>query len=115
MVDGIREKRTFNSKDDVWDVINLIIEETEEMNEMGKSFDVAKSIDSQLPFFTCKNVISNRTYHKDIERYIYCENFKTPAYPGSYGEQPSRWVQKTYIIKKALNRLQNKVENNGGK
>ena len=113
MVDGIREKRTFNSKDDVWDVINLIIEETEGMNEMGQSFDVVKSIDSQLPFFTCKNIIFNPIYHKDIERYIYCENFKTPAYPGTYGDQPSRWVQKSYIIKKALNKITQKAQEDG--
>ena len=116
MEDGNYRTKTFKSNEDVWEVVDLIIEETNQMNDRhDKSFDVANSIKSQLPFFTCQNFIFDKEIQKDIERYIYCENFKTPAYPGSYGEQPNRWVQKTYIIKKALNRLQNKVENNGGK
>ena len=41
------------------------------------------------------------------------ENFKIPAYPGTYGEQPSRWVQKTYIIKKAINKITQKAQEDG--
>ena len=84
------------------------------MNETkDKSFDIAASIQSQLHFFACPNIIFDPIFHKDIERYIYCENFRVPAYQGTYGAQPNRWVQKTYIIKKALNKITQKVKENG--
>jgi|TARA_R100000664_G_C2731689_1_gene122072 hypothetical protein len=113
MIDGRYEERLFSNKEDVWEVVDLIIEETKIMNnEHGKSFDIASSIGSQIPFFACPNFVFDKLTQKDIQRYIYCENFKTPAFPGCYGEQPSRWVQKSYIIRKALNRLQNKAVKN---
>ena len=115
-INGIYETRTFNNSEDVWEVIDLIIEETKEMNEShGKSFDVASSVQSQLPFFSCKNVIFDKEIQQDIERYIYCEDFKTSPYSGSFDEQPSKWVQKSFIIKKAINKIQNKAIKDGSK
>ena len=114
MTDGSYETRTFKNSDDVWEVVDLIIEETREMNTThNKSFDVSASVQSQLPFFSCQNFIFDKEIQQDIERYIYCENFKTPAYSGCYGEQPNRWVQKSFLIKKALNKLQNKAAKDG--
>ena len=114
MVDGQYETRTFSCEKDVWEVVDLIIEETKEMNETsGKSFSPASSVKSQLPFFACNNIIFDKEFQQDIERYIYCENFKTPAFPGSYDEQPARWVQKSFLIKKAVNKVQNKATKNG--
>jgi hypothetical protein len=113
-VDGEYSSVVFKNKKDVWNVIDLIIEETKEMNEtMDKSFEVASSIKSQLPFFACNNIIYNKEIQNDIERYIYCDNFKTPAYPGCYDEQPARWVQKSFLIKKNLNKIQNKAIKDG--
>ena len=40
--------------------------------------------------------------HKDIERFIYCEKFGTPPYSGSFGEQPHKWVARSFAIRKAL-------------
>ena len=37
---------------------------------------------------------------KDIQRYIYCQDFNTQPYPGSYGEQPFKWIEKSFIIKR---------------
>ena len=114
MVDGQYETRTFSCEQDVWDVVDLIIEETKEMNEKtGKSFSPSSSVKSQLPFFACNNIIFDKEFQQDIERYIYCDNFKTPAYSGSYDEQPALWVQKSFIIKKALNKIQNKAIEDG--
>ena len=59
---------TFTSKEDVWNVIDLLIEEVNEQNEKGKEFDVAKSIYSQLPFFCCINVVFDKEIQKDIQR-----------------------------------------------
>ena len=114
MVDGEYETRIFSCEEDVWDVVDLIIGETKEMNETtGKSFEVSGSVKSQLPFLACNNILLDKEFQKDIERYIYCENFKTPAYSGGYDDQPALWVQKSFIIKKAVNKMQNKAVENG--
>tara|TARA_Y100001963_G_C6695700_1_gene406895 strand:- start:368 stop:520 length:153 start_codon:yes stop_codon:yes gene_type:complete len=34
--------------------------------------------------------------------YVYCNETHTPAYPGSYRETPSDWIEKYHIIKQAL-------------
>ena len=57
LIEGKYETRTFTSKDDVWEVIDLIIAETKEENEKGSSFNIASSVMAQLPFFACSNVI----------------------------------------------------------
>ena len=105
-IDGKYGIRKFESEEDVWEIIDLLIEEAKEFNEKGKSFDVAKSVNAQLPFFCCKNVIHDREIQKDIERYVYSEQFGIPPYPGSYGEQPAKWVDRAFIIKNALAKKQ---------
>ena len=72
------------------------------MNLKGKEFDIAKSINAQLPFFCCKNKVLKNEHQKDIQRYIYCKEFGVPAYGGSYGQQPAKWVEKSFVIKNAL-------------
>ena len=114
MVDGQYEARIFSCEQDVWDVVDLIIWETKEMNKQsGKSFSPSASVKSQLPFFACNNIVFDKEFQKDIERYVYCDNFSIAPYPGAYGEQPSRWTQKSYIIKKAINKIQNKAIEDG--
>ena len=104
--------QTFESDEDVWSIIDLLIEEVRNYNNEGKSFDVAMSIDAQLPFFSCKNVIYSKEYNKDIERYIYCQEFNIAPYPGSYGEQPCLWVEKAFIIKNTLAKVEkNRIDN----
>ena len=56
----------------------------------------------QLPFFVCVNNIIDEESQKDISRYIYSRDTKTPPYKGSYGETPHVWIQKYYIIKNAM-------------
>ena len=41
---------------------------------------------------------------------LYCIETNTPAYSGSYGEQPTRWVQYFFIIKNALAKKQNMIQ-----
>lgn len=103
LVNGKREARTFKSKDDVWDVVDLLVSETRQVNEkQGKDFDIGSSIVSQLPFFGCPNSLLDHSLQKDIERYIYCEKFGVSPYAGSYGEQPQGWVRKSFLIKSAI-------------
>ena len=104
---GERETRTFNCDEDVWDVVDLIIEETESSNLNGSAFDVAQSIVSQIPFFACKNVLLTKEYQNDIARYIYCKDFGISPYPGDYSKQPAKWVEKSFIIKTAFAKMEN--------
>ena len=54
---------------------------------------------------------------RDVARYLYCEKFNTPAYPGSYGEQPYKWIQKANIIRNGFAKLEkqqiDKAKQNG--
>ena len=93
---------TFTSKEDVWNVIDLLIEEVNEQNKKGKEFDMAQSINAQLPFFTCRNILLENEIQKDIQRYIYCKDNNVPPYEGGYDKQPALWVDRYFIIKKAL-------------
>ena len=33
---------------------------------------------------------------------MYCKEFNIPSYPGTYGDQPKKWVDKSFIIKNAF-------------
>ena len=97
--DGKREVVEFKSVEDVWDIIYLLLEEIDENNDNGASFDIDKSLVAQLPFFTCSTHFYTKQISRDIERYTYCVDTNTPAYPGSYGDQPADWVMKHTIMK----------------
>ena len=105
------ETREFKSQDDVWAVIDLIAQETKKFNEeKGKEFDVGKSIRSQIPFFTCFNHIRDEKYLKLLNKYLYCTETGIPAHNGCYGDQPARWVQYFFIIKNAMAKKQNMIQ-----
>ena len=95
--------------DDVWAVADLIIEETTQVNqEQGKSFDVAESLVSQIPFFACSSKFMDISLHTDIERYTYCEKFNIPPYEGSYDNQPAKWVRRAFAIRTAFAKKEKK-------
>ena len=99
LVNGKRVEKHFNTTNDIYDIIELVIEETENINEeKGKEFDIATSINAQLPFFTCRNHI----FDKDIQRYVYCKDNNVPPYEGGYDKQPALWVDKYFLIKSAF-------------
>ena len=102
----------FNNKEDVWDYINDLIEEVEYHNETtGSNLSITSSIYDQLPFFVCKNFFLSKDYQDEISKYLYCKDTSTPAYSGSYGETPALWIEKYYIIKKALMDKENNMRN----
>ena len=120
LIDGKREIRTFTCEEDVHDIIKLLIKETEDFNNEGKSFDVGLSVSKQLPFFSCMNILYNQEAQENVSKYIYCKEFGISPYPGSFGEQPNKWVDRAFLIKKALAKReesminkQNKEVNNG--
>ena len=102
LVNGHRENRTFNSKEDVWKVVDMLISEGRESNLKGNDFDVAKAVNVQLPFFSCRNIFYDKEITKDINRYIYSKEMNVPPYKGSFGEQPALWIDKFIIIKSAF-------------
>ena len=112
LIDGVRPVWEFKSDKDIWNVIDLIIEEVSEFNaEKGKEFDIEQSVQAQLPFFCCKNRIFDKEIQEDIKRYMYSKNFGISPYEGDYGKQPYLWVEKVFIIKKAFAQLEkNKID-----
>tara|TARA_R110000803_G_scaffold39530_2_gene85270 strand:+ start:5353 stop:5736 length:384 start_codon:yes stop_codon:yes gene_type:complete len=113
LVDGRYENQTFTSKDDVWKVIDLIIAETKEENQKGSSFNIASSVMAQLPFFTCTNIMLNKNAQKDISRFMYVRQFNVPAYKGSYGDQPKKWIEKSFLLNNLIERQKAKVGKDG--
>ena len=71
---------------------------------MNKSFDVASSIMAQLPHFSCVNVVYDKQHQNSVSKYLYCKEFNTPPYNGSYGQQPYKWIEKSNIIRYALSK-----------
>ena len=109
LIDGKYETRTFISKGDVEAVIELLIDEVKQTNQEGNDFNVAQSIVKQLPFFACTNALLDKQSQKDISRYVYSESFGISPYKGSYGEQPSKWVEKSFLIKSVIERKKTKA------
>ena len=102
--------KVFRSDEDVWDVIELLIAETKEINDGGKSFDIPSSVSQQLPHFCCINIMLNRQAQKDISQYLYCKEFGVVPFLGGYGMQPQRWINKVNVIKVAMNKREERMQ-----
>ena len=113
LIDGKYETRHFTSNDDVWLVIDLLTKETEQQNTEGRSFNIAESIMAQLPFFACGNIMLDKEAQKDISRYMYSKQFQISPYSGSYGEQPKKWVEKSFLLNNLIERQKAKAMKNG--
>ncbi len=87
----------------------MLITETKEINDGGKSFDIASSVSQQLPHFCCMNIVIKPKYQRDISQYLYCKEFGVTPFPGAYGEQPQRWINKVNIIKNAMGRREERM------
>tara|TARA_R110000824_G_scaffold356003_1_gene543216 strand:+ start:1090 stop:1569 length:480 start_codon:yes stop_codon:yes gene_type:complete len=118
VIDGKRPIKEFKSDDDFWEVVDLVIKDTEDFNlAKGKTFDICESVVAQIPFFGCTQKLLDRDIQSDIKRYVYCEKFNTSPYKGDYGEQPCLWVEKAFLIRKYFAKLEsnqiNKAKANG--
>ena len=113
LIDGKYETRMFTSNDDVKAIMELLVDEVKENNAKGSSFNIAESVVKQLPFFACPNVLLNSQAQKDISRYVYSQQFGISPYKGTYGEQPYKWVEKSFLIKKVIERKKAEAMNNG--
>ena len=111
MVDGEYKTLLFENDDDVWKIVDKLIEETKMVNiDMGKSFDISSSVFKQLPFFACKNIFISKESQEDISKHIYCTDYGVPPFPRTYGQQPSKWVRKSFIIKNAIAKRDNLLQ-----
>jgi len=113
LVEGKYETRTFASDEDVWAVIRLLIDETKENIKQGSNLHIAESVMAQLPFFACRNMILNENAQKDIARFMYSKQYKISPYKGSYGEQPKKWVDKSFMFTYIIERQKAKAIKNG--
>ena len=69
-------------------------------------YQATYSTTKQLYFFACPNHFASKSDVKDIKRYHYCKDINTPAYEGSYNKQPAKWIDKYYIIRGCLTKLE---------
>ena len=113
LIDGKYHSQTFTSNSEVWDAIHLIVDETKEENKKGGSFSIVKSVMTQLPFFACINNLIDTQSQKDISRYMYSKQFQISPYKGTYGEQPKKWVEKSFLLNNLIERQKAKVIKNG--
>ena len=114
-IEGKYEQRTFTSDEEVWSVIRLLIDEVKDNIKEGRDLHIAESVMAQLPFFSCSNMLIDAQAQKDISRFMYSRQFKISPYKGSYGEQPKKWVEKSFLLNHLLERQKAKVLKNGGK
>tara|TARA_R110002012_G_scaffold321852_1_gene551889 strand:+ start:1979 stop:2359 length:381 start_codon:yes stop_codon:yes gene_type:complete len=113
LIEGKYETRTFTSNDEVWDVIRLLIDETKENIEEGSNLHIAESVMAQLPFFSCSNMTIDQNAQKDIARFMYSRQYKISPHKGSYGEQPKKWVEKSFLLNHLIERQKAKAIKNG--
>ena len=113
LIDGKYQTRMFTSSKDVEAIMELLVDEVKENNAKGSSFNIAESVVKQLPFFACPNVFLNSQAQKDISRYVYSQQFGISPYKGTYGEQPQKWVEKSFLIKSIIERKKSEAMNNG--
>lgn len=113
LIDRKYEVRTFTSDEEVWDVIRLLIDETKENIKEGSNLHIAESVMAQLPFFSCSNMLMDANAQKDIARFMYARQFNISPYKGSYGEQPKKWIDKTFLLTHLLERQKSKAMKNG--
>ena len=113
LIDGKYETRTLTSDDEVWDIIRLLIDETQEHINEGSNLHIAESVMAQLPFFTCTNMVMDNQSQKDIARFMYARQFKISPYSGSYGEQHKKWVEKSFLLNNLIERQKAKAMKHG--
>jgi|TARA_R100000479_G_scaffold100941_1_gene50257 hypothetical protein len=68
---------------------------------------------AQLPFFACRNIMLDTKSQKDISRFMYSRQYRISPYKGSYGEQPKKWVEKSFLLNNLLQRQKAKAIKNG--
>ena len=113
LIEGKYETRTFTSNNEVWDIIRLLVDEAKQHIKEGSNLHIAESVMAQLPFFACINIMLDKNAQKDISRFMYARQFKISPHKGSYGEQPKKWVEKSFMLTHIIERQKAKAIKNG--
>ena len=79
------------------------------VRDSGKEFDIVQSVNAQIPFFACRNILYTKEAQEDIQRYLYCKEFGVSPYEGDYSKHPAKWIDKAFIIKKAIAKQERKL------
>ena len=95
---------------DLWTYIHKLKEETQQRHKGRSLSDVIIDIYEQLPFFVCNNMLIQEDFMKDIRRYSYCNNSGQKPYSGAYGDTPSLWVDKFFLIKNVIDKYKHRKE-----
>ena len=95
--------KEFNGLDDIWEIAIKLYEEYKK--ELPFT-DAVYTVSKQLTVFSCPNHFHDEEFTSDINMYFYCKDMNVSPYEGSYNKQPSKWVEKYYIIKSILNKLE---------
>jgi len=101
------KKATFTAKTDVEPYLLKVYEEAlsfKNNTEAGAILDTF----AQIPFFCNIEMFLNTKFQRDLQRYSYSQDTKTPPYQGDYGSTPKLWLQKYFIIKGVINTYQNR-------
>ena len=102
-VGGSYPIKTFNNKEDVWEVTKALMKE---ISETINFHDACYSLSKQIPIYSCPKIFKDSKYDRDINRYYYCKEMNTSPYEGSFDKQPAKWVEKYYIIKGAYSKIE---------
>ena len=92
----------------LWSYISRLKKEANELSKNGSDQNIIYNVFEQLPFFCCTNNLVDEDAQYNIKKYIYCDKTKIPAYPGNFGDQPARWIERYFIIENAINQMKYK-------
>ena len=107
--DGKTPDETFANVDDVLDYALRLKKESEDFHkEKADMFRVALDVFEQLAFFTFVGHLVDSDSQKDIKRYLYSTETQTPPYKGDFGDQPTMWVDKYFMIKGMRDTIRNR-------
>lgn len=96
-------------------MVTKLYDEVISLNKKGNNFDPHYNVALQVSHFSCPNYFYEKEMSRDIERYIYCNSLGISAYPGSFDEQPNKWIQKYFVLKNAFALKEKRLqEKNGG-
>ena len=95
--------KVFYTKKDIEDALEKHSKYALE-NNSGTEIGKFAMIYTEYLRYGCANFLIDSKIQKDIAKYFYCLDFNTPAYSGTYGKQPNKWIEKYYIIKQAVSK-----------
>ena len=107
--DGTKSEETFTNTEDVLNYALRLKKESENFHkEKATAYKVALDVFEQLGFFTFIGHLVDSDSQKDIKRYLYTTETKTPPYKGDFGDQPAIWVDKYFMIKGMRDEIRNR-------